>query len=78
MLNQQIKNEVKSKQDNEFQNSKKLLQLAKHAHEQYLLKQQQIDLENAIDYYIRAMKLTPHMSEPYYKLAILLYNKKHN
>ena len=76
MLNQQTKNEVKHNANNEFQSSKKLLQLAKQAHEQYLLKQQQIDLENAIDYYIRAMKLTPHMSEPYYKLAILLYNKK--
>ena len=42
MLNQQTKTEVKTKQDSEFQNSKKLLQLAKHAHEQYLLKQQQI------------------------------------
>ena len=74
-----IKQKNKSKENKtiqEFQNSRKLLKLAKQAHEQYLLKQQQIDLENAIDYYIRAMKLTPHMSEPYYKLAILLYNKR--
>jgi len=78
MLNQQTRQEVKKSKarNNDFQSSRKLLQLAKQSHEQYLLKQQQIDLENAIDYYIRAMKLTPHMSEPYYKLAILLYNKK--
>ena len=76
MLKQQTKQAVKYSQSQEFQSSRKLLQLAKQSHEQYLLKQQQIDLENAIDYYIRAMKLTPHMSEPYYKLAILLYNKK--
>ncbi len=76
MLNQQTKREAKNKNTKEFLNSKKLLQLAKQSHEQYLLKQQQIDLENAIDYYVRAMKLTPHISEPYYKLAILLYNKK--
>ncbi|MCQ2957884.1 MAG: tetratricopeptide repeat protein, partial [Candidatus Gastranaerophilales bacterium] len=55
---------------------KKLLELAKKSHEQYLVKQQEIDLNNAIDYYVRAMKLTPHLSEPYYKLAILLYNKR--
>ena len=76
MLNQQAKQEVKQVKSQEFQSSRKLLALAKKSHEQYLLKQQQIDLENAIDYYIRAMKLTPHISEPYYKLAILLYNKK--
>jgi len=76
MLNQQTKkNSPKGKQQ-DFQSSKKLLLLAKKSHEAYLLKQQQIDLENAIDYYIRAMKLTPHMSEPYYKLAILLYNQR--
>ena len=70
MINQQQKNIA-----TDFQESKKLLSLAKKSHEAYLLKQQQIDLENAIDYYIRVMKLTPHISEPYYKLAILLYNK---
>jgi len=75
MLNQKTKNRVDISKQN-FQSSKKLLQLAKKSHEEYLLKQQQIDLENAIDYYIRAMKLTPHMSEPYYKLAILLYNQQ--
>ena len=71
MINQQQQNIT-----TDFQSSKKLLALAKKAHEEYLLKQQQIDLENAIDYYIRVMKLTPHISEPYYKLAILLYNKR--
>ena len=70
MINQQQQNKI-----TDFQDSEKLLSLAKKAHEDYLLKQQQIDLENAIDYYIRVMKLTPHFSEPYYKLAVLLYNK---
>ena len=74
MLNQQTKKNSPKGTQQDFQSSKKLLLLAKKSHEAYLLKQQQIDLENAIDYYIRAMKLTPHMSEPYYKLAILLYN----
>ena len=72
MINQQNKT---AKNTTDFQSSKKLLALAKKSHEEYLLKQQQIDLENAIDYYIRVLKLTPHISEPYYKLAILLYNK---
>lgn len=72
MINQQSETKAAS---SDYQSSKKLLALAKKSHEEYLLKQQQIDLENAIDYYIRAMKLTPHISEPYYKLAILLYNK---
>ncbi|MCR4881139.1 MAG: tetratricopeptide repeat protein [bacterium] len=71
MINQQ-----QNTTNTDFQDSKKLLSLAKKSHEEYLLKQQQIDLENAIDYYIRVMKLTPHISEPYYKLAVLLYNKR--
>ncbi|MDD3593438.1 MAG: tetratricopeptide repeat protein [Candidatus Gastranaerophilales bacterium] len=60
---------------NEFKNTKKLLYLAKKSHENYLLKSQEADLQNAIDYYIQAMKIAPHISEPYYKLAILLYTK---
>ena len=60
---------------NEFKNTKKLLYLAKKSHENYLLKSQEADLQNAIDYYVQAMKVAPHISEPYYKLSILLYSQ---
>ena len=76
MLNQKTKQVTKKSDTQAFKSSKKLLELAAKSHEQYLVNQQEIDLENAIDYYVRAMKLTPHLSEPYYKLAILLYNKR--
>ncbi|MFA6990272.1 MAG: tetratricopeptide repeat protein [Candidatus Gastranaerophilaceae bacterium] len=52
-----------------------ILKLAKESHEKYLLKSNLIDLENAIDYYVRAMKLDASLAEPHYKLACLLWEK---
>jgi tetratricopeptide (TPR) repeat protein len=53
----------------------KILILAKDSHEKYLFKSNPVDLENAIDYYSRAMKIDSSLAEPYYKLASLLWEK---
>ena len=52
-----------------------LLEEARAAHEKYLIKQQDADLEKAIEYYIDAIKLNPSISESYYRLASLLLIK---
>ena len=72
MTKQFVQNPKKSRQNDIF-NTRKLLNLAKKAHAEYLLKSQEKDLNNAIDYYGRALRVSPHLSEPYYKLAYLLY-----
>ncbi len=52
-----------------------LLEEARMAHENYLIKQQDADLEKAIEYYIDAIKTNPAISESYYRLASLLLLK---
>ena len=52
-----------------------LLEEARAAHENYLIKQQDADLEKAIEYYIDAIKVNPSISESYYRLASLLLMK---
>lgn len=52
-----------------------LLEEARAAHENYLIKQQDADLEKAIEYYIDAIKVNPSISESYYRLASLLFIK---
>ncbi len=52
-----------------------LLEEARAAHENYLIKQQTSDLEKAIEYYIDAIKADPSLSESYYRLASLLLLK---
>ena len=52
-----------------------LLEEARAAHENYLIKQQDADLEKAIEYYIDAIKFHPSISESYYRLASLLLMK---
>ena len=52
-----------------------LLEEARCAHEQYLIKQQDVDLEKAIGYYVDAIKLNPGLAESYYRLASLLLIK---
>ncbi len=52
-----------------------LLEEARTAHENYLIKQQDSDLEKAIEYYIDAIKINPSISESYYRLASLLLLK---
>lgn len=74
MTREFVQNPKTTKQNDLF-NTRKLLNLAKKAHAEYLLKSQEKDLNNAIDYYGRALRVSPHLSEPYYKLAYLLYSK---
>ena len=49
------------------------LETARECHERYLLHSEINDLNLAIDYYIKAVKLNPNMPETYYRLANLLY-----
>lgn len=49
------------------------LKKAIEAHERYLIKLQNQDLEIAIEYYIDAIKLDPTMPESYYRLASLMW-----
>ena len=56
-------------------NAVTLLEQARCAHEKYLIKQQDADLEKAIECYIDAIKANPSLSESYYRLASLLLIK---
>jgi tetratricopeptide (TPR) repeat protein len=49
-----------------------ILSEARAAHERYLIKQQQVDLEKAIECYVEAIKANPSLPESYYRLASLL------
>ena len=49
------------------------LELARQSHEKFLIKGSQADLEQAIDYYVDVIKNAPNLSEPYYRLATLLW-----
>ncbi|MDD3236874.1 MAG: tetratricopeptide repeat protein [Candidatus Gastranaerophilales bacterium] len=53
--------------------AKAALELARQAHEKYLIKLQKNDLNEAIDFYIKTIKLDPQMPETYYRLASLLW-----
>ena len=52
-----------------------ILKEAREAHEKFLIKQQDADLEKAIECYIDAIKTNPSLSESYYRLASLLLIK---
>lgn len=67
---------LKDRNDNLSQgNANQILQLANQAHEKYLIRSCDKDLENAIDYYIKAIIIDPSISEAYYRLASLLWEK---
>ena len=51
------------------------LEEARTAHEKYLIKQQDADLDRAIECYVDAIKTNPSLSESYYRLASLLLIK---
>lgn len=51
------------------------LDLARISHQRYIVKQQSTDLENAIGYYIEAIRDNSSIAEPYYRLASLMYEK---
>ncbi|MCD8378542.1 MAG: tetratricopeptide repeat protein [Candidatus Gastranaerophilales bacterium] len=52
-----------------------MLDKARAAHQKYIIKQQNDDLENAIGYYIEAIRNDSELAEPYYRLASLMYEK---
>lgn len=49
------------------------LEKAREAHEKYLLRLQEQDLQVAIEHYVDAIKLDPSMPESYYRLASLMW-----
>ena len=55
--------------------AKAALELARISHEKYLTGFQITDLNDAVEYYIKALKMDPALSESYYRLACLLWEK---
>ena len=55
--------------------AKESLEKARIAHERYLIRQQNSDLQEAIEYYIDAVKYDPSMPEAYYRLATLMWEQ---
>ncbi len=51
------------------------LEKAREAHEKYLVRQQNSDLQEAIEYYIDAVKYDPALPEAYYRLAALMWEQ---
>ncbi|MFH0703096.1 MAG: tetratricopeptide repeat protein [bacterium] len=70
-----IKGRLKDQQILTEINVSDVLKLAKQSHENYLIRDSKKDLESAIDYYLEAIKIDPSISEAYYKLASLLWEK---
>ncbi|MCQ2753870.1 MAG: tetratricopeptide repeat protein [bacterium] len=58
-----------------LENGNGILEEARCAHEKYLIKQQEDDLEKAISCYVDAIKNNPSLPEAYYRLASLLLIK---
>lgn len=74
MLNEKLQSQLTDK-ILESSDAKKLLELAHQSHENYLIRSRENDLNQAVSYYFQAIKLDPSISESYYKLAILLWDK---
>lgn len=53
----------------------KILKLAQQSHENYLVRSTENDLDTAVLYYLEVIKIDPSISEVYYKLASLLWEK---
>lgn len=64
---------LKQQKNTRTQNALTNLELARRSHENFLVRATNSDLTKAIDYYIRAIKLDPNLSETYYRLASLLW-----
>lgn len=56
-----------------LEEAKSSLERAREAHERYLVKLQDQDLQEAIEYYIKTIRLDPSMPESYYRLASLMW-----
>lgn len=52
-----------------------ILDLAQKSHENYLIRSNKNDLDEALKYYLEVMKLNPSIPQVYYKLASLLWEK---
>lgn len=55
--------------------AKTSLEKARLAHEKYLLGQRNIDLEEAVEHYVDAVKYDPTIPETYYRLASLMWEQ---
>lgn len=55
--------------------AQKSLEKARIAHERYLIRQQNSDLQEAIEHYVDAVKLDPALPESYYRLASLMWEQ---
>lgn len=51
------------------------LEAARVAHERYLLGRKNVDLEEAVEFYIDAVKYDPNIPETYYRLASLMWEQ---
>ena len=51
------------------------LEKAREAHEKYLIRKQNSDLQEAIEYYVDAVKLDPTLPESYYRLASIMWEQ---
>lgn len=57
------------------QKAKEFLEKARLSHEKYLIYQQNNDLQEAIEFYIDAVKYDPSIPEAYYRLATLMWEQ---
>lgn len=60
---------------NHSKEAEKALETARQAHQKYLIKKQTEDLDKAISYYVDAIKHNAKLSEAYYRLASLMWEK---
>lgn len=60
---------------NNAEKAKYSLEKAREAHERYLIRLQNSDLQEAIENYIDAVKLNPMQAESYYRLASLMWEQ---
>lgn len=60
---------------NNSEMAKNSLEKAREAHERYLIRQQNSDLQEAIEHYVDAVKLDPTLPESYYRLASLMWEQ---
>lgn len=70
MLEQAI---IRSNLTINLEKAKEALEKARTAHERYLIRLQDQDLQEAMEGYITAIKLDPSMPESYYRLASLMW-----
>lgn len=70
MLEQAI---IRSNLSLNLEMAKEALEKAREAHERYLIRLQNQDLQLAIEYYVDAIKLDPTIPETYYRLASLMW-----